>query len=155
LNNLNILNLSPWIASCIGANFDELEGSVVPFQIHKEEFYKMYVLVDALFVQGFKSPAGQKQKQKKCTAWQEAYRKDIQQAFAFLQETWQCTSLPMHQIELKKVGSRMAACLIHRNMCVSNGVMGDVIPAYDPALSVVMDEWVIENPNIPEASSHK
>jgi Plant transposon protein len=141
LNDINVLNLSPWFGSLIDGSFQKLEESVVPFQIHNESFDKMYILIDGIypkyaqFVQGLTSPVGIKQK--KYTGWQEACCKDIERAFALLQGKWQCTARPMYQIELKNVGARMAACLILHNMGVADRVMDDVRAVYDPSSSNV------------------
>jgi Plant transposon protein len=159
LNDINVLNSSPWFGSLIDGSFHKLEESVVPFQIHDESFDKMYVLVDGIypkyarFVQGLTSPVGIKQK--KYTGWQEACRKDIERAFALLQGKWQCTARPMYQIELKNVGNGMAACLILHSMGVADRVMDDVRAVYDPASSIVNDESIIEYmPDMMERQGH-
>jgi Plant transposon protein len=151
LNDLSILALSPFFASLLDGSFEIIEQSVVPFRIGVQEFQKMYILVDGIypkysrFVHGIKEPVGAHQQ--RYTAWQEASRKDIERAFALLQGKWQCMARPMHQMDLECIGSRVAACLILHNMCVSDRVMEDVRDVYDPAYSIVGDESSIEYPS--------
>jgi Plant transposon protein len=84
---------------------------------------------------------------KKFTEWQEACRKDIERAFGVLQGRWQCMQRPFHQMNLRLIGLRVAACLILHNMGVSDRVMDNVRDRYDPAKSVDDFDLVIEMPN--------
>jgi hypothetical protein len=90
LNDLNILNLSPFFNnSLLDGSFSELEKSCTPFSISGEKFKQLYVCVDGIypkysrFVRGYKHPLTDRGK--KFTEWQEACRKDIERAFGVLQ----------------------------------------------------------------------
>lgn len=50
LNDLNILNLSPFLESLVDGSFIDMEkaSGVVPFEISDEEFDLLFVLVDGL-----------------------------------------------------------------------------------------------------------
>jgi hypothetical protein len=150
LNDLNILNLSPFLNSLLDGSFCELERSCTPFTISGKRFTQLYVCVDGIypkysrFVRGYKHPLTVREK--KFTEWQEACRKDIERAFGVLQGRWQCMQRPFNQLTLKLIGTRVAAVLILHNMGVSDRVMDNVRDRYDPANSIEDYEVIIENP---------
>ena len=141
LNDLNVLNMSPFLSALVDGSFAEVESPVVPYRIGQEEFHKCLVLVDGIypnfsrFVKGIKEPVSIQEK--RFTEWQESARKDIERAFGVLQAMWQWTARPIHQHNLKDITARLACCMILHNMCVSDRVMdGDVNARYDPSNSV-------------------
>jgi hypothetical protein len=148
MNDLTILALSEFMSKLVDGSFSESESKVVPYQIGSEVFDAMYILVDGIypqytrFVKGLSEPVGSSEK--KFTKWQHACRKDIERAFALLQGKWQCLARPMHQIDMGLIGSRVAACLILHNMCVSDRIMDDVYATYDPSGSIVDGDCILE-----------
>ena len=153
LNDKNILNLSPFLGSLVNGKFVELEGEagVIPFQVHDEEFNKLFVLVDGIyprysrFVRGITEPISDLEKS--YTGWQEAARKDIERAFGVLQCMFQWFARPIHMMNLKNIANRVGCCLILHNMCVSARIMGDCRATYNPAASLEEDlPPDIENP---------
>ena len=156
LNDLNILALSPFLEKLIDGSFAsmEVEAGVVPYTVGPQAFNQMYILVDGIyprytrFVHSIKIPGTRDEE--KFSKWQEACRKDIERAFGVLQAKWQCLARPMHQMDLKLIGSRMASCLILHNMCVSDRVMdGDVYARYNPGASILEGDLIedVEYPN--------
>lgn len=152
LNDLNILNLSPFLESLTDGSFAELEKSVVPYKIGNEVFEKLFILVDGIypnysrFVKPISSPSGDEQSN--YTAWQEACRKDIERAFGKLQCQWQWVQRPIMQHKLKDISSRLATCLILHNMLVSDRVMeGDVYATYDPSNNVIESNLEVNQSN--------
>jgi hypothetical protein len=75
LNDLNILNLSPLLASLCDGTFARLERDVIPFDIAGEQFSWMIVFVDGIhpayshFVKSFGQPVTQGKMA--LTEWQE------------------------------------------------------------------------------------
>jgi len=110
LNDLNILNLSPFLNTLLDGSFTKLEeqSQVVPFIIADEEFSSMFVLVDGIyptysrFVQGLSQP--HEPDQINYTAWQEGARKDIEQAFGVLQGCCKIMICPFQAHFLKNIG---------------------------------------------------
>jgi Plant transposon protein len=151
LNDLNILNLSPFLSSLLDGSFIAIEKECVPFEIAGKSFESLYVCVDGIypkysrFVRGYKHPITVREK--KFTEWQEACRKDIERAFGVLQGRWQCMQRPFHQLDPKLIGIRVAACLILHNMGVSDRVMEDVRARYNPVKSVEDFELDMEAPD--------
>jgi hypothetical protein len=154
LNDLNILNLSPFLNTLLDGSFSKLEeqSQVVPFTIADEEFSSMFVLVDGIyptysrFVQGLSQP--HEPNQVNYTAWQEGARKDIERAFGVLQGRFQIMVRPFHAHCLKKIGKMVRCALIMHNMCVSDRVMnGNVDATYDPSDSVDMDDYTPPSSN--------
>ena len=151
LNDLNILNLSPYLESLVDGSFNELELEVTPFTINNEEFTNVFVLCDGIypqytrFVKSFAEPITKKEK---CFAgWQEACRKDIERAFGVLQSKFQFIARPILLHQLKDICRRVATCMILHNMCVSDRVMdGDVRATYNPAHTVVEEFVTVETP---------
>ena len=152
LNDKNILNLSPYLASLLDGTFLERESEVVPFTIAGEEFHKTFVLCDGIyppysrFVKGFKHPVDDVES--KYTEWQESARKDIERAFGVLQSKFQWICRPIHLFHTNDIANRVATCMILHNMCVSDRVMdGDVHATYDPMNHQLDEEEVIEFPS--------
>jgi hypothetical protein len=144
LNDLNVLNLSPFLDALRSGKFAEIETLVVPYEIGLEEFKWLYILVDGIypkysrFVKGMKEPITRKERI--MTAWQEGARKDIERAFGILQAKWQWIARPIHLHNLTDISNRVAACLILHNMLVSDRIMdGDVNARYNPANSLEED----------------
>jgi hypothetical protein len=138
LNDLNVLNLSPFLDALRSGKFAEIETLVVPYEIGLEEFKWLYILVDGIypkysrFVKGMKEPITRKERI--MTAWQEGARKDIERAFGILQAKWQWIARPIHLHNLTDISNRVAACLILHNMLVSDRIMdGDVNARYNPS----------------------
>ena len=129
LNDKTIFDLSP---------FQEwLSSGVVPFTVAGEQFNKMFVLVDGIymnfsrFVKGIKIPLTRSET--RFTTWQEATRKDIERAFGNLKITWKFVSRPIEIWNLNDIASRMSTALILHNIVVSDRVMGDVNSRYNRA----------------------
>ena len=140
LNDLNILNLSPFLESLVDGSFAELEESVVPFEIDGERFGKMFVLTDGIYPpysRFAKSiPVPVTKEEKAYAGFQEAARKDIERAFGVLQikEQWMARPILLHK--MNAIGSRVRTCLIIHNMNVSDRVMGgDVHATHKPDFS--------------------
>jgi hypothetical protein len=92
LNDLNVLNLSPFLDALVDGRFAELErvSGVVPYQILEgQEFNEMFILVDGIyhqfsrFVKAHREPISRDEKT--FTGWQELAREDIERAFGVLQ----------------------------------------------------------------------
>ena len=141
LNDLNILNLSPFLELLVDGSFAELEiaSGKTPYKVNGEIFPRFFVLVDGIdppysrFVKGLKLPLTDVEK--RYTAWQESARKDIERAFGVLQARFQVMRRPLLGHSLKKLSTVVSACLImHNIMCVSDRIMdGDVYARYNPA----------------------
>ena len=143
LNDLNILNLSPFLQSLLDGRFEglEAEAGVVPYNIAGSNFSRLFVLVDGIypkysrFVRGFKEPTNQAEQY--YTRWQEGARKDVERAFGVLQAKFQFIARPIHLHHLKDIANRVASCIILHNMCVADRVMGgDVYATYTPSATV-------------------
>jgi hypothetical protein len=145
LNDLNILNLSPFLDALLDGSFEEIEelSGTVPYHVLEEEFKRLYVLVDGIyprysrFVRSFKDPLTKKEKY--FSAWQEGARKDIERAFGVLQAKWQFITRPIQLHSLHDIAKRVGTCVILHNMCVSDRVMGDVRARYNPMASVTKE----------------
>lgn len=143
LNDLNILNLSPFLESLTDGTFADLEKDVVPYTIGNEQFDKLFILVDGIypaysrFVKPISQPVGEEQS--KYTGWQESSRKDIERAFGNLQNCWHWVRYPIQQLYLKDISTRLASCIILHNMIVSDRIMGDVNATYDPSFQIGQD----------------
>jgi Plant transposon protein len=154
LNDLSILNLSPFTESLKNGTFSELEkrAGLVPFEIDGEMFTKLFVLVDGIyptysrFVKGNSNPI--LEEEKIFTAWQESSRKDIERAFGVLQGKFQIVAKPMNGHNLKQLSETVSCCLILHNMCVNDRVMGgNPRTRYKPDVSVDAGEDIpIEYP---------
>jgi hypothetical protein len=100
LNYLSILNLSPLLESLVDRTFVDAKKSAnaVPFSVAGNLFQLLFVLVDGIyprysrFVKGIHLPVTESEKS--FTAWQEAARKDIEQAFEVLHITLADGTLP-------------------------------------------------------------
>jgi hypothetical protein len=100
LNYLSILNLSPLLESLLDRTFVDAKKSanVVPFSVAGNLYQLLFVLVDGIyprysrFVKGINLPVTESEKS--FTAWQEAARKDIEQAFEVLHITLADGTLP-------------------------------------------------------------
>ena len=118
LNDLNILDLSPFLESLVNGKFATAESvaGVVPFHIGEEKFQKLFLLVDGIypkysrFVSSLREPVTDDEKF--FTKWQEACRKDVERAFGVLQAKFQCMARPIHTIDMKEIGNMAACCLI-------------------------------------------
>jgi hypothetical protein len=75
LNDLNVLNLSPFLDALRSGKFAQIERLVFPYEIGLEEFMFLYILVDGIypkysrFVKGMKEPITRKETI--MTSWQE------------------------------------------------------------------------------------
>jgi len=151
LNDVTILSYSTLLESLLNGTFHALEAPLMPYEINGEQFTKMFILVDGIypqysrFVKAFKVPVTDRER--KFSQWQEACRKDIERAFGVLQGKFQCMARPFHQMTLSLVGTRVAACLILHNMCVSDRVMdGDVHARYKPDNTVIGENEKFDKP---------
>jgi hypothetical protein len=123
LNDLNVLNLSPFLDALRSEKFAEIETLVVPYVIGLEEFKWLYILVDGIypkysrFVKGMKEPTTRKEKI--MTAWQEGARKDIGRAFGIQQAKWQWIArLKQFYVEIL-LGSTATALLTDKALLAS------------------------------------
>jgi hypothetical protein len=141
-DDINILNRSPlWLDMMLDGHLHELEqeAGVVPFHIAEEFFDKLFLfLVDGIypkynrFVHSYKTPITSEQQ--RYSGWQEAVRKDIERAFGVLKAQWQILARPIMLHTLLEIAKRASTCFIlHKNMLVSDRVMGDCRLLYDPA----------------------
>ena len=148
LNDLNILNFSPLLASLCDGTFARLERGVVPYNIAGEEFNWMIVLVDGIypaysrFVKSFGQPVTVDERL--FTEWQESTRKDIERAYGVLQGKFQVLCHPLLGHSLTDLSNLVACCIIMHNMCVSDRVMGDIQMYYNPAHTFEEVDEVIE-----------
>jgi Plant transposon protein len=139
MNDLNILNLSPFLDSLTNGTFAavEEESKVVPYSIDGQQFTRMFCLVDRIypkysrFVCGFKEPITEEEV--RFTGWQESARKDIERVFGVLQCKWKAVAFHIQGLCLVGIGNMVATCLILHNMGVSDRVMGDVNKRYEPS----------------------
>jgi hypothetical protein len=84
LNDLNILNLSPFLESLVDGTFLELEKNCgqAPYEVNGNIFHRFFALIDwnlppySRFVKGIQMPLTDEEK--RYTAWQESARKDIE-----------------------------------------------------------------------------
>ena len=141
LNDINIMNLSPFFENLLNGVFESLEDEVCPYTIAGEVFEKMYLLVDGIyprysrFVKSMKEPTTREEKA--MTKFQEAARKDIERAFGVLQGKFQAMARPIVLMDLQRISNLCSCCIILHNMCVSDRIMeGDVRARYDPANKV-------------------
>jgi Plant transposon protein len=146
LNDLNILNLSPFLECLVDGSFKALEeaAGIVPFDVGGENFNALFALVDGIyprysrFVKGIPMPVTAEEIA--FSAWQESCRKDIERAFGVLQCRFQVMARPFHAMSLVKMSNTVSACLIMHNMAVSDRVMeGNVHAVYDPCANVFND----------------
>ena len=148
LNDLIILNMSPFLQSLVDGSFIEREKGVVPYEIAGSEFQYCFILVDGIyppysrFVRSIPEPIGERQKA--FSGWQESCRKDVERAFGVLQAKFQVLARPMLQHNLDQIANKVASCMILHNMCVSDRVMGDVNARYNPGFSVADYKEVVE-----------
>ena len=148
LNDLNVLNPSPFLDALLDGSFANLEqlAETVPFEILKDDWFEqMFVTVDGIypqyrrFVKGFSQPIDRKEIV--YSDWQESTRKDIERAFGVMQGQWQWLSRPITLFQLKDIAARVRTCMILHNMNVSDRVMeGDPRKRYDPAHKITFVE---------------
>jgi Plant transposon protein len=142
LNDLNVLNLSPFMQDIVTGTFCkvEKEAGVVPYSIAGQQFNQLYVLADGIypeysrFVKGFKQPI--LASESNFTKWQEGARKEIERAFGVLQGKFQFTARPIPLFKMNEICQRMGTCIILHNMCVSDRIMGDCRQQYDASNDV-------------------
>ena len=100
LNDKTIFDMSPFQECLLDDSFEEneLSSGVLPFSIAGEQFNKMIVLVDGIymnfsrFVKGIKTPLTIYET--RFTTWQEAAWKDIERTFGNLKIMWTFVSCP-------------------------------------------------------------
>jgi hypothetical protein len=122
-------SLSPLLDRMVSGELHHLEeeSGVVPFQIGKDKFSLLFILVDGIhppcsrFVKGIKEPISLLEK--KYTSWQEGCRKDIGRAFGVLKGTWQRLVRPIHLQGLQEISEMVGCCLLLHNMLVTDRVM--------------------------------
>jgi len=140
LNDLNILNLSPFLESLVDGTLHDLETQSrrVPYAINGEIFRFLYVMVDGIypmysrFVRTIHEPVTDEERL--FAKWQEDARKDVERAFGNLQSKFQVTCRPIMQHDLIRIGDTFTACLILHNISVSDRVMdGNVHARYSPS----------------------
>ena len=126
LNDKTIFDLSPFQQCLLDGLFKENEKSagIVPFKISGEEFNKMFVLVDGIymnfsrFVKGIKIPLTNEET--KYTKWQEAVRKDIERAFGNLKILWKFFCCPIEIWSLNDIADHIKTLLILHNIVVAD-----------------------------------
>jgi hypothetical protein len=104
LENLNILNLSPFLEILVDGTFLELVKNCGknPYKVNGNVFHRIFVLVDGIyppysrFVKGIQMPLTDEEK--RYTSWQEAAKKDIERAFGVLQCRLQVMARPFWDI---------------------------------------------------------
>jgi len=134
--------LSPFQECLLDGSFEdkELSSGVIPFSIAGEQFNKMFVLVDGIymnfshFVKGIKIPLTRSKT--RCTMWWDAAQKDIERVFGNLKIMWKFVSRPIKLWSLNDIASTMSTALILHNVVVSDHVMGDVNLRYNPAHTI-------------------
>jgi Plant transposon protein. len=140
LNDLNILNLSPFLESLVDGTFHNLETQSrrVPYAIDGEIFHLLHVMVDGIypmysrFVRTIHEPVTAVETM--FAKWHEDARKDVERAFGNLQSKFQVTCRPILQHDLNRIADTITACLIMHNISVSDRVMeGDVHATYNPS----------------------
>ena len=101
LNEKTIFELSPFQECLLDSSFKEkeLSSGVVPFSIVCEQFNKMFVLIDGIymnflrFVKGITTPLTRHEMM--LTTWKEAMQKDVERAFGNLKMMWKFVSHPI------------------------------------------------------------
>ena len=155
LNDLNVLNLSPFLEALVSGRFTELEkkAGVVPHEILEGDvFEQMFITVDGIypqcsrFVKGFSHPVSQVERTH--TGWQESVRKDIERAFGVMQSMFQWISRPILLHQLTHIADRARTCIMLHNMCVSDRIMeGEVRRRHDPAFNIMeVEDHVVPMP---------
>ena len=148
LNDLNVLNLSPFLDALVSGKFAEVETGAVPYKIGKESFDKLFVLADGIYPEYCRFVKAQKEpitdQEKLMTLWQESKRKDIERAFGVLQGKFQWIARPIHLMKLADISKRVGTCLILHNMTVSDRIMGEVGLRYRPSSAFVEAEEAID-----------
>jgi hypothetical protein len=157
LNDLNILNLSPFLESLVDGTFHNLETQScrVPYAINGKIFQFLYVMVDGIypmysqFVRTVHEPVTDEETL--FAKWQEDARKDVERAFGNLQAKFQVTCRPIMQNDLMRIADTFTACLIMHNICVSDRVMeGDVHTRYSPSNILDIPELEEEEIDYPD-----
>jgi hypothetical protein len=155
LNDLNILNLSPFLDSLIDGSFETKERLVVPFNINNRTFDKMFLLCDGIyppysrFVRTIPLPISQQEKY--FAGWQESARKDIERAFGVLQSKFQFMCRPIMLHKPGAIANRVATAMILHNMCVSDRIMdGNVYAVYNADYSLEIDTEGMETVQQPD-----
>ena len=121
LNDLNILNLSPFLECLVDGSFKTLEeaAGIVPFYVGDENFNALFALVDGIYprysqiVKGISMPVTAEEIA--FSAWQESSRKDIERAFGMLQCRFQVMTRPFTPCRLTKISttvSSVSSCII-------------------------------------------
>ena len=153
LNDINILNLSPFLERLTDGSFAaaERESGVIPYDIAGYQFEQFHILVDGIyppysrFVSTIANPIYWYEK--RYAKWQEATRKDIERAFGVLQGMFQYTARPLKELDLLKIGKRVNSCLILHNMCVADRIMdGDVTVPYKANNGIIGFEVAVQSP---------
>jgi hypothetical protein len=151
LNDLNILNLSPFLESLVDGTFHslELQSRSVPFAINGEVFRYLCVMVDGIypmysrFVRSIHEPITHEETL--FAKWQETARKDVERAFGNLQGKFQVTCRPILQHNLNRIADTFTASLIMHNMSISDRIMdGDVYARYNPINQLDVPELEVE-----------
>ncbi len=109
LNDKTIFDLSPFQQCFLDGLFQEKKAGIVPFKISGEEFNKMFVLVDGIYMNFFRFVRGINipltNEETKYTKWQEAVRKDIEHAFGNLKILWKFLCRPIEIWSLNKIAN--------------------------------------------------
>ncbi|KAL7460760.1 hypothetical protein ACHAXS_001202 [Conticribra weissflogii] len=131
LNNKTIFDLLPFQQCLLDGLFKDNEKSsgIVSFKILGEEFNKMFLLVDGIymnfsrFVKGIKIPLTNEEA--KYTKWQEAVRKDIERAFQNLKIIWKFVCRPIEIWSLNDIADQIKTSLIPHNIVVADRFMSN------------------------------
>jgi hypothetical protein len=149
LNDLNVLNLSPFLESLVDGSFMALEeaAGAVQFNVGGENFNALFALFDGIYPRYSRSvkgiPMPLTAQEIAFSEWQQLSQKDIKRAFSVLQCRFQVTAQPFHAISLVKMSITVPASLIMNNMSVSDRVIDEYLHAmFDPGELVFNDAHV-------------
>lgn len=157
MNDLNILNQSPFLKAMTNGDLDKLEeqAQTVPYNIGDEEFKKMFILVNEIypeynrFVQGIQWPMNsqQQQQQQHFTDCPNGTRNDIARAFGVMQSMWQFMARPILLMSLEDIAARVTAVVILHNMLVKDRVMErQYRTSYKPAHHLEENSFEVAQP---------
>lgn len=120
MNDINIWDQSELQKYCL-SNYC-LNYLDFNFEIAGEQFRKLFILVDGIylpiarFVKGISVPIGKAEK--KYTNWQESKQKDSERAFGVFMRKFQCLARPIELHQLKDIKQMIYSCIIMHNMMV-------------------------------------
>ena len=123
LNDISVWDMSKLHKALVDGTFSSIDFE---FEIGGKLFNKLWFLVDGIypqlthFVQTLSVPLGRMWN--RYAKWQEAARKDIEQAFGVLQSNFHVVHHPIKKWQLKTIQEMVTACIIMHNMMVEKRV---------------------------------